>query len=638
MRVPLPSLLKLLFKVESYLKTNPASNFCSEGEDYNEFSLEIAEIEKEVEKTKAKARKLRTRLIDLLKEEDYEQIVDRLVQHEIERFNEKTKNDVKWNIEMIKEFIQKIIDKIALLQSYDSVKPNNPIAQNLEAFLATPNNQIMKSNYFLTYILEIQTILTVKDIRRLIGDFIIKKNVETGALQGEDPSQYIFKGTSKKSQALEYLFEEHGPELSSKFSHYTSEEDDSVAYVCDFLSVLRVFMQDQKRLSLHLPTEVEQKITIFRSITATKIIQEKIEEFYYKVLRIDPELEGNGKFDLRMNMYLFKKIAIYMLRTDSIVLVDSELPQSQLSEDGGLDSMNAGKVETLFKKINFNIAGFSRISENDFSLTYKLMWIMKELRISMENTLVPEEKTLCVQIIESISENIKNSANPFSSKVQDGTMSPRSIIESILNLHDIYIYFQNVSHEGFSTESEKFWILFERLEIGKLAPRMNKRQIIVLFKRALPPQSMRIDFKIFTDLFENVCMKIHRNRDVQKRTLTETISDIMRRFEVLRRDEYPRPMNSLSKRINVMGDNIIIPNKSNKALSNSMIDRSPIKKLDDKGYEPLFSVIYTDKKRDNPIHQRKMSTLIPTSGRYRISGLSSITPLVVGKRIKMDKS
>jgi hypothetical protein len=280
MRAPFLALLRLFFKVHSYLQKDPLRELHNEFDGLTELIEHIEEMEKGVEATQAKANTILESLRASLTKEDNDRLVQGVAILETDRFNEKAKKDPRWDLRMIKDFVQKIVDRIELLQHFKIIDAENATLEKFKLFLKMPNDKIMKKNYYLIYILEVQSVLTVNDVLRLISEFILKANVFTGEAHKEDGSLALFVGKNQKSSSMEHFFEENGPELLEKFKRYASSEDHLLANVCDFLPILRVILQDQNRLTLHLKDEATSGISIFRSVKSQTIVQQTIEEFF----------------------------------------------------------------------------------------------------------------------------------------------------------------------------------------------------------------------------------------------------------------------------------------------------------------------------------------------------------------------
>jgi hypothetical protein len=616
MRAPFLALLKLFFKVHSYLQKDPLRELQNEFEGLTELLEHIEEMEKGVEATQAKAKTILESLRASLTKEDNDRLVQGVAILETERFNEKAKKDPRWDLRMIKDFVQKIVDRIELLQRFKIIDAENATLVKFKLFLKMPNDKIMKKNYYLIYILEVQSVLTVKDVLRLISEFILKANVFTGEAHKEDSSLALFVGKNPKSAAMEHLFEENGPELLEKFKRYTNSEDNLLANVCDFLPVLRVILQDQHRLTLHLKCEAESGVSIFRSVRSQAIIQQAIEEFFYGVLRVNPELEGNSKFDLRMNIYLFKKIVIYLLRKEVITVVDHDPKATDLPSADSLQSKSSKALDE--REV------FTKFAENDYSLPYKLMWIVQELRVTMENTFLQSEKELCLKIMESITQNINNKSHLISI-MQDRNHSDSGMIKQELNFFDLFTHFQSTNVEGYVSEPDKFAHFCDKLGLLKLANNLSKKHFVIMARNAINPERNKLDLLSFTNLVEKVIIKTHQNRSVRKENIKETISEISANFKSLKNEEQPRRPRDLARASSIERSDLKLRIHNKSALC------SPIVKLHDKGYEPLFSSFAAEKKR--LLGPRNMSTIISKVGRYRMGELKPIPPHVIGRKI-----
>ena len=617
MRATFIALLKLFFKVHSYLQKDPLRELHNEFDGLTELIDHIEEMEKGVEATQAKANTILESLRESLTKEDNDRLVQGVAILETERFNEKAKKDPRWDLRMIKDFVQKIVDRIELLQHFKIIDSENATLEKFKLFLKMPNDKIMKKNYYLIYILEVQSVLTVNDVLRLISEFILKANVFTGEAHKEDGSLALFVGKNPKSASIEHFFEENGPELLEKFKRYASSEDNLLANVCDFLPILRVILQDQNRLTLHLKDEAESGISIFRSVKSQTLVHHTIEEFFYKVLRVNPELEGNNKFDLRMNLYLFKKIVIYLVRKEVVTVVDQD-PK-------GVDVLSADSLQSIPSKPSSDEhEEFTKFAENDYSLPYKLMWIVQELRVTMENTFIQSEKDLCHNIIESISQNI-NSKSHLISILHDTQRSYSATIKQELNYFELYSYFQYMNTEGYLSDTEKFANFCEKLGLLKLANNLSKKNFVIMARNGLSPERIKLDMLSFGSLVEKAIIKTHQNRFVRKEDIRETIAEISANFKSLKNEETPRQPRSMIRVSSIERADLKL------MIHNKSVLASPIVKLHDKGYEPLFSSFAAEKKR--LLGPRHMSSVISKVGRFRMGELKPIPPHVIGKRI-----
>ncbi len=616
MRAPFLALLKLFFKVHSYLQKDPLRELQNEFDGLTELIEHIEEMEKGVEATQAKAKTILESLRANLTKEDNDRLVQGVAILETERFNEKAQKDPRWDLRMIKDFVQKIVDRIELLQHFKIIDAENATLVKFRLFLKMPNDKIMKKNYYLIYILEVQSVLTVNDVLRLISEFILKANVFTGEAHKEDGSLSLFVGKNPKSAAIEHFFEENGPELLEKFKRYTNSEDNLLANVCDFMPILRVMLQDQSRLTLQLKEEAGAGISIFRSVKSQALIQQSIEEFFYAVLRVNPELEGNSKFDLRMNMYLFKKIVIYLLRKDIVVVTDLDPKSANVPS---VDSHQAASSKSVDEQ-----EGYTKFAENDYSLAYKLMWIIQELRVTMENTFIQSEKELCLKLIESVTQNINNKSHLISI-LQDKHRSYSATLKQQLNYFELFSHFQSTTVEGHASDPEKFAHFCERLGLLRLAIGLSKKNFIIMARSALSPERIRLDLLSFSSLVEKVIIKTHQNRSIRKENINETISEILANLKSLKTEDPQRQARSMIRASTIERGDLKL------RIHNTSVLASPIVKLHDKGYEPLFSSLAAEKKR--LLGPRQMSTIISKVGRYRMGELKPMPRHVIGKRI-----
>lgn len=613
----LHSLLKIFFRVHSYLQADPLLELHQNFDGMEEINKDIEAMEVAVKAIQNQSKQILEKLKSKLKLEDADHMVRTVVLHETDDFNHLSHNQPKWEINMIKGLVQKIIDKIIVLQQHQILSHDNETLQKFKQFVDTPIEQIMFKNYFFVYILEIQSVLTANDVLRLISDFILNRNVITGNKQEDNPLMAVLTGKNPKSEPIERFFEEYGPELLAKFNRYSVAPDCSIAHTCDFLPILRVIMQDQKRFALYLPSEAPANLSIFRSVQASQIIQTKIEEFYYDILRIDPQIEGNGRFDLRMNIYIFKKILVYLLRADVLMLKDADFQPSSVSmppsDARQTDINNPGEQMIL-----------SRFSENDYSLSYKLMWMVQQLRVSMENTLLSIEKDICFGVIQTITNHIRTLAS-FNLGFGNRNNEEMQLIQSCLNLSDMFMYYQQQSSDGSTslTEAEKFGVFAEKLGLIKLAPNLSRNQFVVVCKKTLTNKKVKLDFGMFNEALLKVLLITHQNRTHVNNGLEDTILEVRSLFRLLKKDEPSRlaKANAGNERQKDGLDRSVIFKSYNMSIL-----ASPIVKNDGKGYEPMFS--------SGPSRKRYLSTIIPKDGRYRIASLKPLAPpLVVGRRV-----
>lgn len=480
------------------------------------------------EQLKIKAQQLIEILTETLAKENEEEVVQGVVACETEMWNIE-RVDKKWDVEEIRLLVEKIINKVTILQGYNVISEGNHSLKKFRAFVEASSDQILNKNYFLNYVLEIQSKLSLSDILRIIRDAVLHTNVFNGFFNDERAN--ILVGYDAKSAIMEKFLSENAPELSDKFSGFSVETDKPSAYVCDFLLILRIFLQDQHSISLYLKEDFPDGPHIFRSLKSSKAIQDIAYEFFYEYLGIDPEIQGNSPDDLRINLYLFKKLLIYMLRSSRIVLKSTEEETNSPSPD---------KISDLGLQDSPSVS-VKKFSENDFSVEYKLMLFMQEIRVSMENTLIDNEKHVCNRIVQSIAKEIK-SLGGFE-KHFDGKSAHFEIMKEFkTKVLEMFAFYRSDrwSHSTLSgSDSDKYSLFMDRLSINNIAPEITRKHYSVLCKEQLNNHGNIMDIHTFTLILERICDKATSMTN-GRLTFKQTLQYILDQSSKLQAIEQPR--------------------------------------------------------------------------------------------------
>lgn len=446
-----------------------------------------------------------------------EDIVSEIIEIEVDRFNDIYSGTHQWNVESLKNLINKIIRRLTLLQSYGILPERNEMLENLKSMASSRDEELLRKNYFLSYILEIQSKISRSDLINVLNNGRSEKS--------ENLPESMKRMMNEKylSEAIDQFFRQNELELQEKFKSFEMTDGSKLANVCDYLLILRLFLQDQTSLQVHLKEEESQGVSIFRSLKASDIITKSVYKFFYEDLKINPLIPGNSKFELRMNLTFFKRITKYLFRNEIITIrkreeTDASAAQFPAVKDKG------------FRELDWQEeAPAGKFSEIDYSLGFKLTTILNDLRISQENSFSALEKEICGTLISTICKEVRKLkfyASTFAHKTE-----PREIIaEKTFEFKRIYNHFINEKRGPgpHSMSFHDFQNLLVKLKIQSYIPQLTTRNLELIYINKLVGNN-NVYFPEFLQIIQDLIDRISRfgaESDEQY-----IIGEILKRFD-----------------------------------------------------------------------------------------------------------
>lgn len=474
-----------------------------------------------------------------------EEIVKEVVNLEVLEINRAKRASPKWTFQELLDFVQHLLNKLRSLEQWGLFAKGNELVKNIELFLQTPPAQILHSNYFLVYLLEVQQKLTLQDVQRVISDSVLR--LQSGYYNiPEADRQFLLdmEHGDPSSSAIETFFYDNHQELSEKFKAFTTEEE-PLAYLCDFLVILRVFMQDQTRLTLHIPEDLNEGISIFRSIRAWKVLESKLKSFFYDVIKINQDLPCNEASEIRINSYLFKKLVVYLLRTGALVCkeVESLSPPTSIGGFEGFDNIFAGlqtEIDAL-PVIDMYIATGAtttaetpqKVADCAYSLQYRLFYFMQEMRMIMETVRLDQERLVCAQVIDSITQHIKN-LTVYAQCFDEAQTNLQILGRHKTQMKQLFQIFNqgewaaNVSMLSFP---DRFGSFIQKLKGPDLAKNLAMKNFALMCQQQLMNLTGELDLEFFNKIFERACSKIALNESESKMKFQEAMTLLFSRVE-----------------------------------------------------------------------------------------------------------
>jgi len=474
-----------------------------------------------------------------------EQIVKELVALEVFRINQSKQQSPKWTFQELLDFVHLLREKLSSLETWGLLSSANELVQNIELFLQTPPAEILHSNYFLVYLLEVQQVLTLQDVQRVISDSVLRLHCVNHSIPETDREFLInMHHGDPSSRAMETFFYDKHQELAEKFKAFT-HDDEPLAYLCDFPVILRVMMQDQTRISLHIQGDLDDGGSNFRSVRAWKILESKLRSFFYDVIKINKDLPCNEPSEIKINLYLFKKLVVYLLRTGVLICkeVESFSPPTSIAGFEGFESIIPGissEIDELPVIDMYIASGATTTTETPikspdcaYSLHYKLFYFMHEMRMVMETTRLDQERLVCSQVLDSITQHMKN-LTAYTRFFDEAPTNLKLLVQHQPQMKQL---FQAFNQDDWAPQldqmsiPDRFGLFMERLKGPDLAPPLLMKNFALMCQQQLINLQGEVDLDFFNKLFERACSKIALNESVKKMKFQEAMKILFSRVE-----------------------------------------------------------------------------------------------------------
>lgn len=558
-------LFRLFLQMRRYQKYYEEVKSLNKMEESDYLALEATRDSIELENTKGESKELQNRIksfkSDLLKSSqevssilemvnpyllgNEELLITETIAVETESFNKQFFNR-KWSINEILMFLMRLKKQLEGLVETNIISASNLTIKTLSKLDNGSLTDLVSDDLFVDYILNVQDSLYVEDVSRVVN--LLVKNQGSGQKEGLDS---ILEGSDPKSRIMEEFFEQNLPEITTKFNQFQEESLSPVAGVCDYLIILRILLQDQQLITLYLDDEYEKKTSIFKSFRAQNIVQKNLKAFFYEYLGINPAIPCNHEENLKLNLTLFKKSLIFLMRKNVIVSSDFMEGQKKLLEnslesgisifapkttdseskpaiqlDLGLQGMFGGgdgtKSPNVIAQLSSAINQYSkqrvpkhRRSENDFSIEYKLMQVVKEMRLSIENNTTPAEAKVCQNIIRFVSQEFTklSSYSCAFNHIRDSSLNLRELPGVIDHVRNAFYLLSENKNDIRESDFREWFVSFCKSLNQKFLSVQNEISLEQYTSPEKIPQNPEgyIHLESFLDMMNSLCQQVTPN-------------------------------------------------------------------------------------------------------------------------------
>lgn len=520
----------------------------------------------------------------------------------------------KWNVDDVKALVKELLAQFEILKSAEIIDPKDEIFYNFEKFLKTSVKRLLKEDLLLNYLFDVQSKLTSEDMKRVIRTIMGKKRDVASESKKRGEVVYVNYDTMN---ILKSYFGHNQPELVDKFNSFCLiSYPVNTIFACDFLLALRTLFQDQKYLKIYLKGEEKSGVNIFKSFNASPEIEKWICKFFYERLNIDPNIEGNDQPNLiKLNYHLFKCFLYYLSDNNVIhaaisVKVSSDAYSEIIKTSKGLnekDDSNSLREDEILDNFKCN-----KLSENDYSLQYKLQLFMQDMRVSVDNAREVSKKNACFAVIDSIATELKK-LDGFSNAFIDNRTDMAIEADDLKSLNMLGYYREgNWLKADPLDECEKFELFADMLLRRQRQSLLTRKHLKILSKGI--DQNKGLDAEGLKKMIEKCISKESQlacNETTSKRNAYEKIkSEVIRAFGILHRANPNRQKPII---VHKKGLTPVVEAQSQslikfKRLNAPILGQSPSKNF----YRPLRNLTYIDEKdimKSSPSQIRKPTVL-----------------------------
>ena len=407
-----------------------------------------------------------------------------------------------------------VIAKLALVLTnlqeiwIDIVKVNfypqeGPLTVGIDFLAKSDLKELSKTNLFLNYIVEIQREFCAKDVFRFIQE--AQNEPQLKLADTDNLSLSLIKKEELVPELREFAGQ-YNTEMQTKFQLYASGSSKLLG-VCDFLTLLKVTFQDRHNIALHLGTDISQT-SIFKSVSATKIVFQSIYRFYFDVIKVDGSLPNNSKHKLRMNYETFLAIFNHLLKSKLIQWTESDQttpeprPHGTTIEGSGIQTILSMNLHSQIKKV----------MESESPLSYKLIETITELRAMDEREMKDSEKQVAKEVLKMLSHQLCRLKfyNKHFDSYDDHLIileKERRKLEQIYFIHTSNSFYAHYNMKNPNIDLEKFLSLADTLGIPKLLQGFTKKNFVVLYMLEAS-RTGQVDFSGFLSILENLICKL----------------------------------------------------------------------------------------------------------------------------------
>lgn len=372
--------------------------------------------------------------------------------------------------------LKTLADKWALLRKNGVVPDGDSISKAIAKLSVINIKELAKKNHSLRYLINIQNSLEIMDICRLI-----QEQTKTE----ENPFIRILEANFKHLH--EFVLEQKA-EMLQKFSFFSSKTptNDEYVKVCDFIILLRTIFQDTTSVRLYLGND--QSMTLFQNCTSGKKIFTEIYNYFYQELKINPNLPGNERHNLKMDFELFVSVLNYLLMKGIIVWQSDKKPEPEAPQ------RPPSQLAKLQKQASATIDAPANLSPaviGDTSLEFKIINMLGEIRLSLDNTQIALERDICSKIATILSEQLSRLQlfeKFFNNKINIGNMSSdiKKKIETMFYTISSNSFFKHYGFKNEYMDYEKYSSMLDLMEVNKMLPAfIGKKQLKVMYLRQI---------------------------------------------------------------------------------------------------------------------------------------------------------
>lgn len=413
-------------------------------------------------------------------------------------------DDVIGNLSILLKKLHDIWSEIVKVNFYPS---EGPLTLAINLLVSRDLKELSKTNLFLNYVVEVQGLFTANDVFKLLEDL---STTQPRTITDHESVALALINKEEMVPELEDFTAQYSSEMFSKFQLHSSGvstgDRSKLLGICDFMTLLKVILQDREEIILTLGADTS-KTNVFQSLSGVKQVTIAIYDFFFKEIKIDPELEMNSKHKLKMNYQIFLTIFNFLLRKKVIVWADTCQPPTEECQKAtqGQNPLQAILDLNLHHHIK-------RVIDSDSPLSFKLMEAITEIRALYDDEMKSSEKQVAKEILKHLTYHL--SRLKFYHKNFDSLKEHLVIldkqkrrIEKIFFLHTTNSFYAHYNMRNPNIDLDKYLGLLDTLGVPRLLQGFTKKNFIVLYMFEAS-RAGQVDFGGFVNILENLICKL----------------------------------------------------------------------------------------------------------------------------------